>query len=293
MDKHLIKTAITQTPWHSLTVGVAMTLALSGCYVEVTDVPEHEADYDTEVTHSVADYSTQFLVRTALVPFSLSATSIEMIADPDAFLTPTTRSLARHHDPVETTSTYLFQSGPCEYGGSTGIEATGETETYADDMTFVTMDVIASAEHCGTTNWLGNITLDSRLVFDVIGWYDDAFHEIASLEGRMEGRLRMKGDYKDVNFSGIQADIVELSATDFRIDAEAALWLDDGWVERSASLETERGVHWYQNDWHPHDGKVTIEGYRGWVTLTFTESGVNRYDSDGYREYFSWSSFQP
>lgn len=270
----------------------AMTLILSGCHINVTDVPEHEAGYDTEVTDSVADFSTTFLTRTALVPYALSAVSIKMVADPEAFLTPTQRSLSsRTHDPVETTSTYLFESGPCTYGGSTSIEATGETETYSDAMTFVTMDVLTTAEHCDTTSWLGEITLDSRLEFDVTGWYDDALGQIASLEGQMDGRLRMRGDYKDVNFSGIDADIVELTATDFRIDALASLWLDDGWTERSASLETERGVHWYQNATHPHAGRVRIDGYRGWATLTFTENGVHRYDSDGYREYRSWSSF--
>lgn len=292
MDISTLSQHTTQSPWRLLSASAALVTVLSGCHVEVTDAYEHEADYDTEVTESLADFSTTFLTRTALVPFTLASVSIDMVADPEAFLTPTQRSLlARYHDPVETTSTYLFESGPCEYGGSTRIEATGETETYSDAMTFVTMDVLTTADHCGTTSWLGDITLDSRLDFDVTGWYDDAFGRIESLEGHMDGRLRMRGDYKDVNFSGIDADIVELTSTDFRIDAFASLWLDDGWTERSASLETERGVHWYQHADHPHDGRVRIEGYRGWVMLTFTESGVHRYDSDGYREYRSWGSF--
>lgn len=270
---------------------LAMSLALSGCYVDVTEVPEHEADYDTEVTDSVADYSTSFLTRTALVPYALTGVSIEMVADPDAFLTPSSRGLARSHLPVESTETYLFEDGPCDFGGNTGIEANGTTDTYSDGMTFVTMAVTATATACGTRNWLGDITLDSQLDYDVNGWYDDVLHRIDSLEGHLTGHVRMRGDYKDINIAGLRGDILELSSTDFRIDTEASLWLDDGWVDRNADLVTDRSVHWYRGDRYPHAGRVRIEGFRGWVLLTFSDGGVSRTDSDGYREYRSWASF--
>lgn len=268
----------------------AVTTVLAGCHDYVTATHEHEADYDTEVTYSVDRFETEFLVRNALVPYALMATGIDMVADPDAFLAPRSRLLQRHHVPIETTSTYLFDSGPCEFGGNTAIEATGTTETYDDAMTFVSMDVNASANDCKTRNWQGYVTLNSQLEFDVTGWYDDRLDEIASLDGSMGGSLRLKGDRTDVKFANIDSQIIELSATDFRIQAQSSLWLDDGWLAKSASLTTPQGVHWYQGDRYPHAGRVRIAGYKGWVELTFSETGVSRNDSRGNRQYWSWSS---
>lgn len=268
----------------------AVSTVLAGCHDLVTTTHEHEADYDTEVTYSIDRFGTEFLVRNALVPYALMATGIDMVADPDAFLTPRSRLLQRHHAPIETTSTYLFDSGLCEFGGSTAIEASGTTETYDDAMTFVSMDVNASANACKTQNWQGYVTLDSQLEFDVTGWYDDRLNEIASLEGSMTGSARLKGDRTDVKFGNIDSRIIELSATDFRIQTQSSLWLNDGWLAKSASLTTPQGVHWYQGDRYPHAGKVRIVGYKGWVELTFSANGVSRNDSRGNRQYWSWSS---
>ena len=272
------------------TFSIMTGLLLTGCHVSVTDVHEHEAGYDTEVTPTLARYDTEFLVRSALVPYALSATSIEMIADPEAFLTPSARMASRSHIPVETTSTYLFDSGACDFGGYTSIDAYGETETYSDSMTFITMDVTAEAVDCDTRNWQGYVTLNSRLDFDVMGWYDDYDDRIESLEGSMTGRLRMRAERSDLNYTNISSEIIELNSTDFRIEARASVWLDDGWRTNSASLTTTRGVHWYQNDTRPHAGKVRLTAYRGWVDLEFSDYGVTRTDSNGYRDSISWSS---
>lgn len=272
------------------TMATIAGLVLTGCHPSVTAVPEHEAGYDTEVTPTLARYDTEFLVRSALVPYTLSATSIEMITDPDAFLAPPARMANRSHTPVETTSTYLFDSGACDFGGYTSTDAYGETETYADSMTFITLDVTAEAVDCDTRNWQGYVTLNSRLDFDVMGWYDDHDDRIDSLEGSMTGRLRMRAERSDLNYTNINTGIVELTSTDFRIEAKASLWLDDGWRTNSASLTTTRGVHWYQNDTRPHAGKVRLTAYRGWVDLEFSEYGVTRTDSNGYRDSISWSS---
>lgn len=268
-------------------LGALLVTILTGCHVSVTDSP---GGHETDIAHSVARFDTEFLVRHALVPYALAATSIDMVADPDAFLTPRSRTRARDHAPIESTSTYLFDSGPCDYGGTTSLEATGETETYADAMTFVTLDVSASADRCETLNWQGYVTLNSHLEFDVTGWYDDHYREIASLEGRMSGRLRITGARMDVNYTNIDSHIVELSPTDFRIQTNASLWLDDGWLTKNATLSTPRGVHWYQGDRFPHAGRVRLQGHRGWVELTFSDSGVSRDDSRGNRQYWSWSS---
>jgi hypothetical protein len=267
-------------------------LVLSGCHFTVTDVHEQEAGYDTEVTSSLARYDTSFLVRSALVPFALSATGINMIADPDSYLTPSARMAARSHVPVETTSTYLFDSGACDFGGQTSIDAYGETETYDDSMTFVTMDVTARAIDCDTRNWQGYVTLNSRLDFDAIGWYDDYYDRIESLDSKMTGRLRMQAENSDLNYTNINSEMVELTSTDFRIEATASVWLDDGWRTNSASLSTTRGVHWYLNATQPHAGKVRLTAYRGWVDLEFSEYGVSRIDSNGYRDSIAWSSLR-
>jgi hypothetical protein len=275
-----------------LAVIAIAAMLLSGCHVSVTDVQEHEAGYDTEVTPSLARYDTEFLIRSALVPFALSATSIDMVGDPAAFLTPSARLAGRSHIPVETTSTYLFESGACDFGGYTNIDAYGETDTYADSMTFVTLDVTAQAVDCDTRNWQGYVTLNSRLDFDVMGWYDDNLNRIKSLEGSMTGRLRMRAERSDLNYTNINSQIIELNSTDFRIESSASIWLDDGWRTHSASLATQRGVHWYQNDTRPHAGKVRLTAYRGWVDLEFSNYGVTRTDSNGYRDSISWSSLR-
>lgn len=269
----------------SISMAALFVAVLSGCHESVTYSYEHE-----DATQSIADFETEFLVHTALTPYALTATSIDMIANPDAFLTPRSRSLTRHHVPVETTSTYLLDSGPCDFGGETRLEATGETETYEDSTTFISMDAIASADACQTQNWQGYVTLDSRLEFDVMGWYDDLAGKIMSLEGVMTGHIRLTGDRTDVKFSHVDSDIIELSATDFRIHTDASVWMDDGWLAKSASLSTPQGVHWYQGDSFPHAGKVRLSGHRDWVELSFSSSGVSRNDSRGNRQYWSWSS---
>ena len=116
------------------------------------------------------------------------------------------------------------------------------------------------------------------------------YDRIESLEGSMTGRLRMRAERSDLNYTNINTEIIELNSTDFRIEAKASVWLDDGWRTNSASLTTTRGVHWYQNDTRPHAGKVRLTAYRGWVDLEFSDYGVTRTDSNGYRDSISWSS---
>lgn len=270
-------------------LGVA---ALSGCHVTVTETPGHGTDHPSAGTPSVAHFDTGFLVRHALVPYALTAGAIDMIADPEGFLSPRSRTQTRHHLPVETTSTYLFASGPCDFGGATRLEAQGETETYTDAMTFVSMDVIARADECELWSREGYVTLNGRLDYRVSGWHDDLADQIASLDGRMTGYLRLNRDLGDVNYSGMVADIIELSATDFHIDASAGLWLDDGWQAGNATLDTSRGVHWARGDRFPHAGTVKLTGVRGWVELRFSDSGVRRDDSLGNRQYWTWSSLE-
>lgn len=263
---------------------ILTALVLTGCYVEVEEYPSY--GYNTDVT----DFSSTFIIRTALMPYALGANSIEMVADPDAFLTPSSRSLSRAV-PIETTSTYLFDSGACDFGGSTAVEAYGETETYADAMTWVELNLTATATQCDTTSWLGLSTLNSRLVYDVSGWYDEALAEIASLEGQLNGYLRLQSSHQSVKLSALDVRIEELSATDFRVNANAGLWLDDGWDYGSASLRTLESVHWYQGDTFPHAGRVRIESGYHWVEVRFFADGVSRRDSDGYYTYLPWWEF--
>lgn len=264
-----------------LALAALATLALSGCYVEYS---EHLPDQGA----SVEDFRTLFLARTALTPYALGAVSIDMLANPDAFLTPSSRDATRSHDPIETTSTYLFENGTCPGGGRTSVEAQGTTETYDDAMTWVELALTARAFECGTTSWLGSGTLNSRLDYDVQGWYDEAFNEIDSLDARLSGYLRLDAGHKSVKLSGLDVRARELSSTDFRLLADAGLWLDDGWNATHASLTTLEGVHWYAGDNHPHAGRVRIGGYTNWVELSFSDSGVSRRDSDGYRDYIAW-----
>jgi hypothetical protein len=270
-------------------LGLAASALLAGCYVEVG--PDHPDDI-SDPPPSVSRYSTEFLTRAALLAPSLAAESIEMVADPQGFLQPRQRSQSRSLDPIETTWTELFDTAPCRYSGTTTLDATGETETYADDMIWVRISAGVLADRCRTDTWLGVATIDSRLNYDVTGWYDEFRRAITSLDGELTGRFRITGSHRDISLSQIDSRIVELSSRTFDIRTRADLWLDNGWLSRNASLSTPSAVHWYRGDAFPYRGRMRISDRNGWVELTFSDSGVSRDDSRGYREYLSWRSLQ-
>lgn len=268
--------------FRSLLTTLATTLLLTGCYVEIEPYPYSPA--------SVTDFSSTFLTRTALMPYALGANSIDMLANPDDYLTPSARAMTRAV-PIETTATYLFDSDSCSGGGHTSTEAFGDTETYASGMTWVELALTATATQCGTSSWLGLTTLNSRLVYDVRGWYDEVLDEIVSLDASLNGYLRLNSAHQSVKLSGLDVRVEELDAVDFRVLADAGLWLDDGRYYGSASLRTLEGVHWYQGASFPHAGRVRIDSGYQWVELRFFSDGVSRRDSDGYYTYLPWWEF--
>lgn len=265
----------------SLFTTALTALVLTGCYVEVEPYPSYSPA-------SVTEFSSTFLTRTALMPFALGANSIDMLANPDSYLTPAAHARAV---PIETTSTYLFDSDSCSFGGSTSTEAFGDTESYAGGMTWVELDLSATATQCGTSSWLGLSTLNSRLVYDVRGWYDDVLAEIVSLDATLDGYLRLSSSQQSVKLSALDVRVEELDSSDFRVLADAGLWLDDGRYYGNARLRTLESVHWYRGDSYPHAGRVRIESGYQWVELRFLSDGVSRRDSDGYYTYLPWWEF--
>lgn len=267
----------------SLLLTALSTLLLAGCYVEI----DPYAPYGST---PVSEFSTVFLTRTALMPYALGASSIDMLENPEDYLSPSSRAATRAV-PIETTSTYLFDSDSCSFGGYTATEAYGDTETYSDGMTWVELGLTATATQCGTSSWLGLSTLNSRLVYEVRGWYDDAFMEIVSLDARLNGYLRLSNSFQSVKLSGLDVRIEELDATDFRLLADASLYLDDARYSGSARLDTLEGVHFYRGATFPHAGRVRISSGYDWVELRFLSDGVSRRDSDGYYTYLPWWEF--
>lgn len=255
---------------------------LTGCYVEVDP-------YGPYSPTPVSEYSSVFLVRTALMPYALGANSIDMLEYPEDYLTPSSHSA--HAGPIATTSTYLFDSDTCSFGGYTATEAYGDTDTYSSGMTWVELDLTATATQCGTSSWLGLSTLNSRLVYDVRGWYDDAALDIVSLDARLNGYLRLTSHFQSVKLSGLDVRVEEIDATDFRLLADAGLYLDDGFYRGGASLDTLESVHWYRGATFPHAGRVRIESGYDWVELRFFSDGVSRRDSSGYYTYLPWWEF--
>lgn len=285
MHKH----SVPKNPIKQALIGLTAAALLAGCYVEVG--PDHSG-HVSDPPQNVSRYSTEFLTRAALIVPSLNTQSIEMVVDPVGFLQPRQRNQARYHDPIETTWTELFDTAPCRYSGSTTLDGNAKTETYADGMTWVRMSALVRADRCRTDSWMGVATIESRLDYQVVGWYDEHRRAITSLDGDLTGRFRITGSQRDISYSQIDSRIVELSSRTFDIRTRADLWLDNGWLSRNATLTTPQAVNWYRGDAFPYRGRIRISDRSGWVELTFSDSGVSRNDSRGYREYLSWRFFQ-
>lgn len=260
-------------------------ITLSGCYVEVGPYPS--AYYDTEVNYNtdITDFSTDYLVLTALTPLALGMEAPEMIADPDDYTEP--RS-AQRAVVTETTYSYLYDDWYCSGGGYTEIEAEADTTSYSDGFTYVDIQLASESRNC--TGWSNGTayTVNSSLFYDVYGWYDDWDNQIDSVNGTLSGELVTSFSGKAIDYSRLSVSVNDISATDYALSVNADLSLDYDWDFETASLVTSQTVHWYRFDSHPHQGKVRISNGQGWVTLTFDSYGVWRDDSAYHASYYSW-----
>lgn len=258
--------------------------SLSSCYVEVVqdDFYAH-SDY-----HDVTDFNTRFLVDAALIPLALAAESPHMVIDPDAYTTPHARELSRAAV-IETTYAYLFEDLDCDYGGFTQSEAEANTTSFDDGFTSVELTLNADAFNCEVESGNRIYTINSDIRYNVDGEYDDWESELSDIEAGMSGEAQL--EYRDqlISHSNISASVFDYSATDFGIQANSRLLLDDGLYIESTDFNTHSSVHWYLYDDHPHNGSVRIKDGNDWVTLSFERNGLYREDSSGYRTYWSWS----
>ena len=259
--------------------------ALSGCYVEVG--PNPSAYYDTEVNYStdITDFSTKYLVLTAVTPLALAMEAPEMIADPDDYTAP--RSVQRAVV-TETTYTYLYDDWYCDAGGYTEIEAEADTTSYSDGFTYVDIQLSSESHNC--TGWSKGTayTVNSDLFYDVYGWYDDWQNKIDSVNGALSGELVTSFSGKAIDYSRLDVTINDISSNDYAIQVRADLALDYDWDFEYAKLTTSSTLHWYRYDSHPHQGKVRISDGHTWVTLRFDAGGVWREDSSYHGSYYSW-----
>ncbi len=266
----------------------ALPVALSGCYVEVSQ--PHVAYTDTEVNYyyDITDMYTKLLVDAALVPIALGMKSPNMIIDPDAYTEPRTRDLSRALV-VETSYTYLFENRNCSNGGYTQIDAQADTAAYNDGFKYVDIQLSSDSYNCTVLNQGVYHTINSRLNYDVYGWYDQWKHKISSVDGRLEGDVRVEYSNQLIDHVNIVLDINNLSSTDFLIQASSSLALDSGLDYEVANYSTSKLVHWIQNSSHPHQGKIMLRDGYDWVTLTFESGGLWREDSAYHRSYWTWS----
>ena len=264
----------------------ASTIALSGCYVEVSH--EHEAHIDKEVTPSnVTDYSTQFLVEAALIPYSLAAESPQMVIDPDAYTTPRARMLSRAVI-TETTYAYLFDDADCALGGYTKTEAEADTTSYSDGYTAVNLTMNAQAFDCEIYNRDTYHTVNSDIDYQVSGWYDDWEHKISSVDTNVSGSVNIEFNGKYISHTFMSIDTDALSHNDFSMSGTSSVLLDDGYYIKQAQLSTRSDVHYYLGSGQPHAGTVRIKNANHWVDLKFEANGVWRTSSNGQDRYRTW-----
>lgn len=260
---------------------------LTGCYVEVSH--EHEADFDTEVHYSsdLTDFATPLLVDAALIPFSLSAETPNMVIDPDAYTSP--RQAMSKAVITETTYSYLFDDWDCEYGGFTQTNAEAETTSYSDGYTFVELAMNAQAFDCEVRSRGSLHQVNSDVDYDVTGWYDDWQRQVSSLDASLTGNVSIEFNGQLIEHNQISVNTIAISSYDFSMYGSSRVKIDDGFDYEQASLTTLNNVHFYLGDAHPHQGRVKLSDGLDWVILTFEENGLWREDDDGYETYWRWS----
>jgi hypothetical protein len=254
--------------------------------VEVGPYPS--AYYDTEVNYTtdITDFNTDYLVLVALTPLALGMEAPEMIADPDTYTAP--RNVQRAIV-TDTSYSYLYDNWSCDGSGYTQIEAEADTTSYSDGFTYV--DIIMRSESHNCTGWSNGTayTINSNLLYDVYGWYDDWENTIDSVNGSLTGDLISSFSNSAIEYNSLNISAEDISASDFSLTVSADLALDYDWDFETPSLETNQAVHWYRFDSHPHQGSMTIVNGYHWVTLTFDSYGVWREDSAYHSSYFSWN----
>lgn len=272
----------------SAVLALIAALTLTGCYVEVSH--ELEADYDTDSHYSpeLADFSTGFLVEAALIPVALSAETAGMVANPDSYTTPRSRTTSRAVI-IETTYAYLFDDWDCDYGGYTETEAEASTTSYDDGYTHVDLWLTAQAYGCKVYSQGEYQTLNSNLSYDVNGIWDDWENKISSLDGHLSGRISTQYNGYFIEHRSLNFAAYAVSGNDIANRGQSRVELDDGDQVIMADFRTVTDTHMYRTASRPHYGTVKFSNAEGWVKLSFETGGVWRQDSAGFDRYYHWS----
>lgn len=268
----------TQSFLSTITTALSAVL-LSGCYVEVTPSSYVTIGYE----NSINDFKTETLITAALAPFELTANSVDMLVNPLAY--PMTL-------PEFNPSPYavIYANQTCPDGGYARTQADALTTDYDDGFTYIDMQLSSQAFYCKSLTERDSYEINGEFDYDLYGWFDRWSGRLSSITATFSSNFQLTKNTDWFAYTQVNATLTELTSDDFSLTSAASLHLDDGISLASANLITEQIVHWYAYDKHPHQGQIILENGFHWVRFSFTNHGVWREDSDGYRIYWRWSS---
>lgn len=272
-------------------ITIMTTLALTGCYVDVYQEHDaYDADNDTDVYYpsQLTDFTSQFLSDAALIPFGLTMAAPHMVEDPDAYTTPRARNLSRALI-TDTTYAYLWDSNHCADGGYNETRTEADTTTYSDGYTLVELTMEAEAVHCQVRNNGILHTVDSNVLYQVTGWYDDWEYRLSSIDSTLTGDAEIAYQLINIQHRNMNNHIYSATGNDFYLTADSAVVLDDGFSRINADFETLTTVHYYPGAAHPHQGSVRFSYANQWTDLVFSFDGFWRTDDDGWQRFYSWN----